>query len=258
MFHTVVDGKVGLILAVHIDDVVIAESDKTCSDFHAAPGTKFHTNILGELTWCTGYDFKRDWELGTLEITQKAFIESIVNRFAVNSFSDIPATPGAELGRREEGERGEDWPYSEVVGTFMWLLTMARLDIPHAARGVARYSHNPTERYWKSVLKIMDYLHGTRFLGLTFVRGSGLDSTAYSDACYADKSNDKRSVSRTVIILGGAIVSRASSTRRCGTFSTRNRVCRNEGRGEGSYVCGRSVVVYFCTAERIMCPGLPG
>ena len=54
------------------------------------------------LTWYTGCAFKRNWESGTLEITQKAFVESMLKRFGVNSSSDIPATPG--VGPREEGE----------------------------------------------------------------------------------------------------------------------------------------------------------
>ena len=57
-------------------------------------------------------------------------------------------------------------------------------------------------------------------MGLTFVRGSGLHLTTYSDADYADKSNDRHSVSGTVITLGGAAVSWASSTQRCVTLST--------------------------------------
>ena len=95
------DGKVELIMAVHVDDIVIAGSDETCRDSHAALTTNFPTNYLGELTWYTGCAFKRNWELGTLEITQKAFV---LNRVGVNSFSDIPATPVVELGIREEGE----------------------------------------------------------------------------------------------------------------------------------------------------------
>ena len=55
---------------------------------------------------------------------------------------------------------------------------------------------------------------------LTFARGSGLDLTAYSDADYADKSNDRRSVSGTVITLEGAAVSWGSSTQRFVTLST--------------------------------------
>lgn len=50
----------------------------------------------------------------------------------------------------------------------------------------------------------MAYLHGTRGLRLTFVRGSGLDLTAYGDADYADESNDSRWVLGTVVTLGVA------------------------------------------------------
>ena len=56
----VVDGKVELIMAVHVDDIVIAGSDETCRDFHAALTTKFPANNLSELTWYTGYAFKRN------------------------------------------------------------------------------------------------------------------------------------------------------------------------------------------------------
>ena len=77
------DGKVELIVAVHVDDIVIAGSDETCRDFHAALVKNFPTSNLRELTWYTGCAFKRDWELRTLEITQKAFIESMLNRFGV-------------------------------------------------------------------------------------------------------------------------------------------------------------------------------
>ena len=55
-----VDGKVELIVAVHVDDIVIAGSDETCEDFHTALVSKIPTNNLGELTWYTRCAFKRD------------------------------------------------------------------------------------------------------------------------------------------------------------------------------------------------------
>ena len=88
----------------------------------------------------------------------------------------------------------------------MWPSPRTKPDIPNAVRAVARHFHNPTERHWKAVLA---YLHGAKFLGLTFVWGSGLDLTAYSDA---DSPNDRRSVSGTVVTLGGAAVIWASNT----------------------------------------------
>ena len=90
----VVDGKVELIMAIHADDIVIAGSNETCRDFYPALTTKFPTSNLGELTWYTGCAFKRKWELGTLKITQKAFVGRIFDRFGLTSSSDIPATPG--------------------------------------------------------------------------------------------------------------------------------------------------------------------
>ena len=170
VFHMVADGKVEVIMAVHVDVIVMAGSDEACRDFHAALNSKFPTNNLGQSTWYTGCAFKRNWELGTLEITQKVFVESMLNHFGVNSSSDISATPGIELGPREEGEPKGDWPYREAVGSLMWLSTMTRPNISNAVRVVARQSHNPTDRHWKAVLKITAYLHGTRGMGLTLVR----------------------------------------------------------------------------------------
>ena len=73
-----------------------------------------------------------------------------------------------------------------AVGSLMWLSTMTRPDILNSVRAVARHSHNLTDRHWKAVLKTMAYLHWTRGMGLTFVRGSGMYLTAYSAADYAD------------------------------------------------------------------------
>ena len=105
---------------------------------HATLNTTFPTNNLGELNWYRGCAFKRNWELGTLEITQKDFGESMLNCFGVSSSFDIPTTPGVELGPREEGEPKGDWPYREAVGSLMWLSTMTRPDISNAVRAVAR------------------------------------------------------------------------------------------------------------------------
>ena len=47
VFRMVVDGKVELIVAVHVDDIVIVDSDEACKDFHAALVVEFPTKNLG-------------------------------------------------------------------------------------------------------------------------------------------------------------------------------------------------------------------
>ena len=102
----------------------------------------------------------------------------------------------------------------------MWSATMTRPDISNAVCAVPCKSHNPTDGHWKAVMKIITYLHGSRGLGLTFVRSSRLGLTTSSDADYADESNDRRSVSGTVVTLGSTAVSWASRTQRCVVLST--------------------------------------
>ena len=75
----------------------------------------------------------------------------MLNRFGVNSSSEIPSTPGVELGLRVECKLGGDWPYTEAGGSSMWLSTMTKQDISNGVRDMARHSHNPTERQWKAV-----------------------------------------------------------------------------------------------------------
>ena len=128
----------------------------------------------------------------------------------------------------------------------MWLSTMTRPDISNAVRGVARHSHNLTDRHWKAGLKIMEYLHGSRGIGLSFVRGSGLDLTAYSDTDLADKCNDRRSVSGAVITSGCAAVSWASSTQRCVTLSTAQTECVVLGEGVKEALLTGPVVSFIC------------
>ena len=85
----------------------------------------------------------------------------MLNRSGVNSSSDIPATPGVELGPKYEGEHGGDWPYREAAGAI---------------------DHNEAERFERCTccgaplpqpygealegnFEDYGYLHGTRFLG---------------------------------------------------------------------------------------------
>ena len=159
-------------------------------------------------------------ELGTLKMSQEAYVENLVQRFDVVSTSNTPASPGADLGPKRDDELGGDWPVREAIGSLMWLSTMTRPDIRNAVRAVARYAHTPSERLWRAISKILSYLNGTKSLGITYIRGSGLELAVYADADYAEKENDRRSVSGIAVTLGGTAVSHASKTQRVVSLST--------------------------------------
>ena len=239
VFRIVVDGNVVMIVGVYVDDLSIGGSEEDCESLLASLNKKFPTNDLGEeCTWYDGCGIERDVELGTIKFSQEAYVESLMKRFDVQSISDIHASPGADLGPRQDDEPGGDWPVREAIGSLVWLSTMTRPNITNTVRAVARYAHEPTERLWQAIIKILSYLNGTRSLGTTYERGSGLSLNVYADADYASKENDRRSVSGIAVTLEGTVVSHTSKTQRVVSLSTSEAeyVAAGDGVNEALFV----------------------
>ena len=192
-----------------------------------------------------GCGIERDVELGTIKLSQEAYVESLMKRFDVQSISDIPASPDANLGPNEPGG---DWPVREAVGSLTWLSNMTRPDIINAVRVVARYAHEPTEILWQVIMKILSYLNGTKSPGITYVQGSGLSLNMYADKDYINKDNDRRSVSEIAVTLGGTAVSHTIKTQRIVSLSTSEAeyIAAGDGVKEALFVCA---VLSFITPE---------
>ena len=94
-------------------------------------------------------------------------------------------------------------------------------------------------------MKILSYVSGTKILGITYVRGSGLSLNVYADADYANKDNDRRSVSEIVVTLG--VVSHASKAQRVVSLSPSEAeyIAAGDGVKESSFV--RAVLSFIAT-----------
>ena len=92
-------------------------------------------------------------------------------------------------------------------------------------------------RYW---MKILSYLNGIYSFGITHVRGSGLGLEVYADTDYADKANDRRSVSGISVTLGGTVVSHVGKTQHVVSLSTSEAeyIAAGDGVKEALFVRG--------------------
>ena len=144
-------------------------------------------------------------------MSQRAFMEYVASRYGVHTVSGLPASHSAELGPRREDEPVCDKPVRAVAKSLIWVGGMTRPDITNAVRKVARQTHDPVERHCRAVRKITSYLNRTKELGLVFPKGDCLKLSVYVDADYADKANDRRSVSVVEVMSRGTAVT-ASST----------------------------------------------
>ena len=155
----------------------------------------FPSTDLGDLSWYLG--------CGTLRMSQSAFIDSMVSRFEIETESELPAFTTGDLGPKRDDEADCDMPVKAAVGCLLWVAGNTRPDVANPVRAIARHSHNPSPRHWKGLRKIMGYLKGTRDWGIVFRRGGGLTLSLYVDADYADRANDRRSVSGCCGYAGG-------------------------------------------------------
>ncbi|CAM9432500.1 unnamed protein product [Ascophyllum nodosum] len=99
-------------------------------------------------------------------MNQTAFAKNMVEQCNISATSNIPGSPGVDLGPRKDGEPGgnEEFPkYRALVRSPKLLSVMTTPDIANALRACARHSHNPSPRYWKALLQVCVCERGERY-----------------------------------------------------------------------------------------------
>ncbi|CAN0487023.1 unnamed protein product, partial [Discosporangium mesarthrocarpum] len=121
-----------LLIATHVDDMIAVGSRQNCDALCKALSIEFPTNNLGPLSWYTGCAFKRNWESGTRNISQTAYIDQLCERFDVSFPSSLLAAPHQSILPRQEDEPQGSEKYRELIGSLLWLANMTRPDISNA------------------------------------------------------------------------------------------------------------------------------
>ena len=220
VYRKIVDEVVGLILVVHVDDILVSGKKEASDELHYTPNKNFPTENLGELKWHLECAVERDWQQGSVTIKQPATIDTLTNRLNVTAQYDTPAFTVADLRPTTVDDTVVNCPFRQAVGGVMWLAGMTRPDIANAVRAMARHSYNPCERHWKAAMKTLAYLNSTSNLGITYPKGEQLSLSVYTDAEYASKETDGRLISGVAVMLGDAAVYATSRTQHCVTLST--------------------------------------
>lgn len=155
----------------------------------------------------------RDKTAGIVKVTQQKATTDIVQRYGLASAKtkNTPLTTAVKLGR-DEGEALDTskYPYSELVGSFLYLSVCTRADIAQAVGALARFMAKPTMTHWTAAKGIVRYLAGTIDHGIIFTRGGKNLLIGYCDADYAGDIDTRRSTTGYVFVLNGGVVSWSS------------------------------------------------
>ncbi|RVX18946.1 Retrovirus-related Pol polyprotein from transposon TNT 1-94 [Vitis vinifera] len=154
----------------------------------------FHMVDMGEANYVIGIEIFRDRSRGVLGLSQKGYIDRVLERFNMQSCSSGIA------------------PILKAVGSLMYAQTCTRPDISFAVGMLGRYQSDPGFEHWKAAKKVMRYLQGTKDYMLTYKRSEQLEVVGYSDSDYGGCLDSLKSTSGFVFMLAnGAIRGRVKN-----------------------------------------------
>ncbi len=141
-----------IMVGVHVDNMaVLANNEEEMLEAKKDLKSIFNMKDLGELHHVTGYEIVWDRALQPLHMSQKHYIEGIIEKHQMGNANTVsmPMDPGANLSQtlREteiaQTDQRLDWPYATSVGSLMWVAMGTHVNISPAMSVIAQYTMNP-------------------------------------------------------------------------------------------------------------------
>ena len=211
-----VSGSNFIFLILYVDDILLAGNNLgLLHDTKNFLSRSFEMKDLGEASFVLGIEIHRDRSHGLLGLSQKAYINRVLERFNMSTCSpgEVPIVKGDKLTKlqcpKNELERSQmkDVPYASAVGSLMYAQVCTRPDLAFAISVLGRFLSNPGMHHWTAAKKVMRYLQRTKDFMLTYRRSDLLEVVGYADADFAGCSDDLKSTSGFVFMLAGGAIS---------------------------------------------------
>ena len=223
--------SVHLIVPVYVDDMTIACKTRAEYDFLVQELKKhFKLKELGALSSLLGVSVERDRSKRCLMLSQRQFIEDVLDRFGLGSVDTVstPLDPGSRLTKEQAPSTDEDrvfmqkQPYAALVGALMYCAVATRPDIAHSVGVLGRFSSNPGRAHWTALKHLCRYLQGTKDLKLCYAPDPERTElfSSYADADYGGDFDSRRSTSGMVVKMGTGAISWSSKLQPVVTLST--------------------------------------
>lgn len=223
------DGKLSLI-SLYVDDLAIAsDSTEEIAEIKENLMKKFKMTDDGEIDYILGMEIRRDRSKKEIYISSRNKIDEILKDF--NMATCIPASTPMDCVTISAADcptpNSEEWnhmqsvPYRSCVGRLTHLMRTTRPDLAFSVSVVNRYLHNPGQRHWNAVKRILRYLQGTRQFELrlaphdlttsvTACDRSSMKLSGNSDADWAGHTDNSKSTSGYAFFIGSSLISWAS------------------------------------------------
>jgi hypothetical protein len=159
-----------IILLLYVDDMHVAGSNiGEINNMKKQLSKQFVMKDLGAAKQILGMGIIKDRANGTLKLSQTKYVKKVLNRFSMDRAKSVSIPLGSHFRLTNDQSPKTDHekiymnkvPYTSAIGSLMYAMVCARLDIVHAVGVVRRYMSNPGKQHWEAVKWILRYLKGT-------------------------------------------------------------------------------------------------
>ena len=208
-----------VIVCLYVDDMLIIGSDTNMIKMTKQMlSSRFDMKDLGVADIILGIKVSKTSD--GLILSQSHYIEKILEKFKKYDIRPKKTLVDVNLHLfKNTGIGKSQLEYSRIIGSLMYVMNCTRPDIAYSVSKLSRFTSNPGENHWKSIIRVLGYLKYTQNYGLHFTRYPAV-LEGYNDANWISDSKDSKSTSGYVFTLGGATVSWKSSKQTCIARST--------------------------------------
>jgi len=142
---------------------------------------EFEMKDLGEAKKVLGMEIKRDRRSGKIRLTQKGYLQKVLQKFNINGDTKTVSTSLAphfklkfimSLTTVEKREYMTRVPYASAVGSLMYAMVCTWPDLSQAVSMISRYMHDPSRGLWEAIKWVLRYIKGTIDVSLVFEKDS--------------------------------------------------------------------------------------
>jgi hypothetical protein len=203
-----------MLLYVYVDDMIAAARDtKLLVDFLQYIQAKFVAKDLGFPKRVLGLEIEiQSGANGKKQILlhQQRYCEAILSRFGGDD-DTIRSTPMEKILTADECEGRELNPsetklYQRIVGSILYLAVCSRPDLAYSSSVLGRFSAVPRLGHFEAAQRVLQYIRGTRNLGILITGDSDDDLNAFADSDHCSET-DRLSRNGYVIYWGTTPIS---------------------------------------------------
>ena len=166
-----------VILTLYVDDIPITGKDPTLVEQKKKELKEiFEMTDMREVIRILAMEVTRDYDEGTLAITQTAYVDDILERFGMQD-ANAAHTPGyrPELSAEQPEDKllGAEAAklYQSITGSLLYLAECTKYDLCYAVNQLTRACSKPAEIHMTATKHALRYLRGMTDLPIVYKRG---------------------------------------------------------------------------------------